>query len=100
MTLKVCRKCKSRPAHSLDVCPQCNSPIDKHGENFLWDHEVDNMLDVAAAVEAVGMARPKDTDGVAVWRKYGTQLAKAAGNPADELDINKMDKDALIELFG
>lgn len=100
MTLKVCRECKSRPAHSLDTCPQCNSPIGKHGENFLWDHEVDNMLDVAAAVEAVSMSRPKDSDNVGVWRKYGVALVEAAGNPDDAPDVNTMDKPSLIELFG
>lgn len=100
MTLKVCKKCKSRPAHSLDVCPQCSSPLDKHGENFMWDYEVDNLLAVAAAVEAVSMSRPKNTDSLAVWRKYGVQVVEAAGNPADAPDVKQMDKDALIELFG
>lgn len=100
MTLKVCRQCKSRPAHSLDKCPQCGSPLDNHGENFLWDHEVDNMLDAAAAVEAIGMSRPKDSDNLTVWRKYAVEVVQAAGNPHEAPDVKKLDKDELIELFG
>lgn len=102
MTLKVCRKCRTRAAHSLDTCPQCQANINDsaHGTAFMWDYEVDNMLEAAAAVEAVGMKRPKDTDNVDLWRKFGAAVVDAAGNPADSPDVKKLDKEALIELFG
>ena len=95
--LKVCRSCGARPAHTLEVCPQCSAPIDKHGENYFWDYEVET---VEATVETLNVDRPKDTDKVDVWKAYAKSLVEAMGNPTDAPEIDKLTKPELIELFG
>lgn len=97
--LKVC-KCGARPAHSLEECPQCGAKLAKHGDQFLWDYEVDNEIEKADAVEAVSLERPKNGDNVEAWRTYARRLVDAAGHPEDAPDVDGMTKEDLIKTFG
>lgn len=94
MSLKICGGCTTPYAHSLTKCPNCTST------EFAWQHEVSNQIELANAVEALAMQRPKDGDKVEAWRTYAKMIVDAAGNPEDAPEVDKLTKPELIELFG
>lgn len=98
--LKVCRNCTARPAHSLEKCPQCSAELFTHGDQFLWDYEVDAEQEMAEVVAELESERPKDSDKVDVWKAYAKKIVEASGNPTDAPEVDKLTKPELIELFG